>query len=31
MTETQAMLNSRQEEMEDYEAAMLAAWPDEWM
>ncbi|CAH0017333.1 unnamed protein product [Clonostachys rhizophaga] len=31
MTETQALLTSRQEEMDDYEAAMLAAWPEEWM
>ncbi|KAK7227343.1 hypothetical protein V2G26_015346 [Clonostachys chloroleuca] len=31
MTETRALLTSRQEEMEDYEAAMLAAWPEEWM
>lgn len=31
MTETQALLASRQDEMEDYEAAMLAAWSEEWM
>ncbi|CAI6090841.1 unnamed protein product [Clonostachys chloroleuca] len=31
MTETQALLASRQDEMEDYEAAMLAAWSEEWI
>ncbi|CAH0050281.1 unnamed protein product [Clonostachys solani] len=31
MTETQALLTARQTEMEDYEEAMLAAWPEEWL
>ncbi|CAG9980469.1 unnamed protein product [Clonostachys byssicola] len=31
MTETRALLASRQQEMDEFEAEMMAAWPDEWL